>query len=108
MLSLHPAGRDAGTALIAENRMRWMVGAPMEDTICAMHLMLEGIPSRYPRLRIVHSHLGGGGGRGPPGGGPGREGRRSGRAERPGRWRRARTTPAPAAPTARIRRRTAT
>ncbi|MEU2430721.1 amidohydrolase family protein [Streptomyces sp. NPDC007861] len=59
VLSLHPAGRDAGTPLIAENRMRWMVGAPMEDTICAMHLMLEGIPSRYPRLRIVHSHLGG-------------------------------------------------
>ncbi|MFF3322168.1 amidohydrolase family protein [Streptomyces sp. NPDC002889] len=59
VLSLHPAGRDAGSPLIAENRMRWMVGAPMEDTICAMHLMLEGIPRRYPRLRIVHSHLGG-------------------------------------------------
>ncbi|WP_351235716.1 amidohydrolase family protein [Streptomyces sp. NPDC002133] len=59
VLSLHPAGRDAGTPLIAENRMRWMVGAPTEDTICAMHLMLEGIPSRFPRLRIVHAHLGG-------------------------------------------------
>ncbi|MGW7364339.1 amidohydrolase family protein [Streptomyces sp. NPDC054841] len=59
VLSLHPAGRDAGSPLIAENRMRWMVGAPMEDTICAMHLMIEGIPSRFPRVRIVHSHLGG-------------------------------------------------
>ncbi|MFJ6634383.1 amidohydrolase family protein [Streptomyces sp. NPDC091376] len=59
VLSLHPAGRDAGSPLIAENRMRWMVGAPTEDTICAMHLMLEGVPSRFPRLRIVNSHLGG-------------------------------------------------
>ncbi|MFD4142916.1 amidohydrolase family protein [Streptomyces sp. NPDC058572] len=59
VLSLHPAGRDAGSPLIAENRMRWMVGAPMEDTVCAMHLMLEGIPRRFPRLRIVHAHLGG-------------------------------------------------
>ncbi|MFE7778651.1 amidohydrolase family protein [Streptomyces sp. NPDC057445] len=59
VLSIHPAGQDAGSPLIAENRMRWMVGAPVEDTICAMHLILEGIPSRFPRLRIVHSHLGG-------------------------------------------------
>ncbi|MFI1470048.1 amidohydrolase family protein [Streptomyces wuyuanensis] len=59
VLSLHPAGRDAGSPLIARNRMRWMVGAPTEDTICAMHLILEGVPSRFPRLRIVHAHLGG-------------------------------------------------
>ncbi|MFJ9817160.1 amidohydrolase family protein [Streptomyces sp. NPDC101151] len=59
VLSLHPAGRDAGSPLIAANRMRWMVGAPMEDTVCAMHLMLEGIPRRFPRIRIVHAHLGG-------------------------------------------------
>ncbi|MFE3492899.1 amidohydrolase family protein [Streptomyces sp. NPDC059175] len=58
-LSIHPAGRDAGSPLIARNRMRWMVGAPMEDTICAMHLILEGVPNRFPRVRIVHSHLGG-------------------------------------------------
>ncbi|MFD7611842.1 amidohydrolase family protein [Streptomyces sp. NPDC059828] len=59
VLGLHPAGQDAGTPLIADNHMRWMVGAPMEDTICAMHLMLEGVPRRFPRLRIVHAHLGG-------------------------------------------------
>ncbi|MFE0198754.1 amidohydrolase family protein [[Kitasatospora] papulosa] len=59
VLSLHPAGRDAGSPLIERNRMRWMVGAPTEDTICAMHLILEGVPSRFPRLRIVHAHLGG-------------------------------------------------
>ncbi|WP_411133926.1 amidohydrolase family protein [Streptomyces sp. C10] len=59
VLSLHPSGHDAGSPLIAAHRMRWMVGAPTEDTICAMHLILEGIPRRLPCLRIIHSHLGG-------------------------------------------------
>ncbi|REK88742.1 amidohydrolase [Streptomyces inhibens] len=59
VLSLHPSGHDAGSPLIAAHRMRWMVGAPTEDTICAIHLILEGIPRRFPRLRIIHAHLGG-------------------------------------------------
>ncbi|MGP8296954.1 amidohydrolase family protein [Streptomyces inhibens] len=59
VLSLHPSGHDAGSPLIAAHRMRWMVGAPTEDTICAMHLILEGVPRRFPRLRIIHAHLGG-------------------------------------------------
>lgn len=59
VLSLHPSGHDAGSPLIAAHRMRWMVGAPTEDTVCAMHLILEGVPRRFPRLRIIHSHLGG-------------------------------------------------
>ncbi|MGI5261859.1 hypothetical protein [Streptomyces angustmyceticus] len=32
VLSLHPSGHDAGSPLIAAHRMRWMVGAPTEDT----------------------------------------------------------------------------
>ncbi|MGX7758236.1 amidohydrolase family protein [Streptomyces angustmyceticus] len=59
VLSLHPSGHDAGSPLIAAHRMRWMVGAPTDDTVCAMHLILEGVPRRFPRLRIIHSHLGG-------------------------------------------------
>ncbi|AYF79218.1 amidohydrolase [Nocardia yunnanensis] len=59
VLYIHPSGHDAHTPLIGEHRMRWMVGAPMEDTIAAMHLILAGIPLRYPRVRIVLSHLGG-------------------------------------------------
>lgn len=59
VLYIHPSGHDACTPLIAEHHMRWMVGAPMEDTIAAMQLILAGIPSRYPRIRIVLSHLGG-------------------------------------------------
>ncbi len=39
--------------------MVWSVGAPMEDTVAIMHLVIAGIPSRYPRMKIVASHLGG-------------------------------------------------
>ncbi|MFI6320190.1 amidohydrolase family protein [Nonomuraea sp. NPDC050556] len=59
VLYVHPSGHDADTPLIGEHRMRWMVGAPMEDTIAAMHLILAGIPARYPRVKIIISHLGG-------------------------------------------------
>jgi 6-methylsalicylate decarboxylase len=59
VLYVHPAGCGAGSPLIAEHDMTWMVGAPIEDTVAAMHLIVAGIPSRYPDLRIVMGHLGG-------------------------------------------------
>lgn len=59
VLYIHPSGHDAGTALIGDHNMRWMVGAPVEDTIAAMQLILAGIPSRYPNVKIITSHLGG-------------------------------------------------
>ena len=31
----------------------------MEDTISIMQLITKGIPSRYPNIRIINSHLGG-------------------------------------------------
>jgi aminocarboxymuconate-semialdehyde decarboxylase len=36
-----------------------MVGAPVEDTISVMHLITNGIPTRYPNIKIINSHLGG-------------------------------------------------
>jgi 6-methylsalicylate decarboxylase len=36
-----------------------MVGAPVEDTISVMHLITNGIPARYPNIKIINSHLGG-------------------------------------------------
>ena len=36
-----------------------MVGAPVEDTISTMQLITRGIPSRYPDIKIINSHLGG-------------------------------------------------
>lgn len=59
VLYIHPAGEGAASALITGHDMTWMVGAPVEDTVAVMHLILAGIPARYPRMRILASHLGG-------------------------------------------------
>ena len=59
VLYLHPAGNSACSPLIADYHLTWMVGAPVEDTISIMHLITHGIPSRYPNIKIINSHLGG-------------------------------------------------
>ncbi|MGW6710064.1 amidohydrolase family protein [Streptomyces sp. NPDC054956] len=59
VLYVHPAGEGAASPLITGHRMTWMVGAPVEDTVAVMHLVLAGVPLRYPRMRILASHLGG-------------------------------------------------
>jgi len=59
VLYLHPAGNAACTPLIADYHGTWSVGAPVEDTISVLHLITHGIPSRYPRMKILNSHLGG-------------------------------------------------
>ena len=59
VLYLHPAGNSACTPLIKDFSLTWMVGAPVEDTISIMQLITRGIPSRYPNIKIINSHLGG-------------------------------------------------
>jgi 6-methylsalicylate decarboxylase len=59
VLYLHPAGNSACSPLIANYHLTWMVGAPVEDTISIMHLITHGIPTRYPNIKIINSHLGG-------------------------------------------------
>jgi aminocarboxymuconate-semialdehyde decarboxylase len=59
VLFVHPAGEDAGSRLIAEAGLSWMIGAPIEDTFAAVHLIARGILSRFPGLRVVIPHLGG-------------------------------------------------
>jgi len=59
VLYIHPAGCGAESPLINQHRIVWSVGAPIEDTIAIMHLVLAGIPSRYPDMKIIASHLGG-------------------------------------------------
>lgn len=59
VLYVHPAGEGAASPLITGHRMTWMVGAPVEDTVAVMHLVLAGLPLRYPRMRVLISHLGG-------------------------------------------------
>lgn len=59
VLFVHPAGCGAGSPLIGPYGLTWMIGAPIEDTVSIAHLVTHGIPSRFPRLKIVNSHLGG-------------------------------------------------
>jgi aminocarboxymuconate-semialdehyde decarboxylase len=59
VLYVHPAGAGAGSELIAGHNLTWSIGAPIEDTVAIMHLILAGIPSRYPNMKIIASHLGG-------------------------------------------------
>lgn len=59
ILYIHPAGNSCCSRLIADHHLTWQVGAPMEDTISIMQLITNGIPSRYPNIRIINSHLGG-------------------------------------------------
>jgi 6-methylsalicylate decarboxylase len=59
VLYLHPAGNSACSPLISEHHLTWMVGAPIEDTISVMHLITNGVPMRYPNIKIINSHLGG-------------------------------------------------
>jgi aminocarboxymuconate-semialdehyde decarboxylase len=59
VLYLHPVGNRACSSLIGD-QLTWMIGAPIEDTIAAAQLIVAGLPSRYPALKIIVSHLGGG------------------------------------------------
>ena len=59
VLYLHPAGNAACSPLIAGYHGTWSIGAPVEDTISILHLITRGIPSRFPRMKILNSHLGG-------------------------------------------------
>jgi 6-methylsalicylate decarboxylase len=59
VLYLHPAGNSACSPLISDYHLTWMVGAPMEDTISIMQLITRGVPTRYPNIKIINSHLGG-------------------------------------------------
>jgi predicted TIM-barrel fold metal-dependent hydrolase len=56
---VHPAGESACSPLIAEYGITWMLGAPMEDTIGALHLIVSGLVTRYRNINFVVCHLGG-------------------------------------------------
>jgi predicted TIM-barrel fold metal-dependent hydrolase len=49
----------APSPLIAPYDLTWVVGAPIEDTLAAVHLIFSGVLQRYPNIRVLVSHLGG-------------------------------------------------
>jgi len=59
VLYIHPTGNGVDSPYVNPYHLRWAIGAPMEDTVSVMHLIEAGIPQRYPKLKIVNSHLGG-------------------------------------------------
>ncbi|MDH6422282.1 amidohydrolase family protein [Aurantimicrobium minutum] len=59
VLYVHPAGESVQSLLIKDAPMTWMVGAPVEDTVSIVDMIINGIPSLYPNIKIINSHLGG-------------------------------------------------
>jgi predicted TIM-barrel fold metal-dependent hydrolase len=60
VLFLHPAVNGLRSPLIADWGLTAPAGPLFEDATVAMHLMVKGIPVRYPNIRIIVPHLGGG------------------------------------------------
>lgn len=55
---LHPVGQEKVPFLAGYN-LAWLVGAPFEDTVTALRLIMAGVLERYPNLRFIVPHLGG-------------------------------------------------
>ncbi|MBT5030759.1 MAG: amidohydrolase [Proteobacteria bacterium] len=59
ILFFHPEGVGACSAMVNAYNLTWPIGATIEDTMLTAHLIAQGIPSRYPNVRIIVPHLGG-------------------------------------------------
>jgi predicted TIM-barrel fold metal-dependent hydrolase len=59
ILFFHPHGLGACSPLVQEKNLTWPIGALIEDTTLIGHLIVNQIPKRYPRVRIIVPHLGG-------------------------------------------------
>ena len=59
VLYLHPSGNGIESPFVGPFKMTWAIGAPMEDMVSTLHLIYAQIPIKYPRIKIVNSHLGG-------------------------------------------------
>jgi aminocarboxymuconate-semialdehyde decarboxylase len=57
-LFLHPMGVGFGGELKPYG-LDWLVGALFEDTLAGIRLVISGITTRYPNIRVILPHLGG-------------------------------------------------
>jgi aminocarboxymuconate-semialdehyde decarboxylase len=57
VLFLHPMG--IGGPCMDKFNLPFLVGAPFEDTVAAVRLVLGGVTTRYPNMRVIVPHLGG-------------------------------------------------
>lgn len=59
-LFLHPAVGGLSSPLVNDWNLAAAAGPLLEDTVVALHLMVKGIPTRFPSIKIIVPHLGGG------------------------------------------------
>lgn len=55
---LHPVGQE-DTPWLAGRNLAWIVGAPFEDTVAALRLVMSGVTDRFPHLKFIVPHVGG-------------------------------------------------
>jgi aminocarboxymuconate-semialdehyde decarboxylase len=60
LIFVHPTTRGFGLPALADYYLWNSAGNPLETTITAAHLAAAGVLERYPRLRILLAHGGGG------------------------------------------------
>ncbi len=58
VMFLHPQGCGCGPFL-EDHGLNFTLGAPFEDSIAALRLVLAGVISRHPKMRVIVPHLGG-------------------------------------------------
>lgn len=56
---LHPCQNGICSSQVNEWGLTVCLGASLEDSLSALHLIARGIPSRYPNLRFIVPHFGG-------------------------------------------------
>jgi predicted TIM-barrel fold metal-dependent hydrolase len=59
VLFIHPAGVACHSPDIMSSGLQWPLGAPFEDTLCAIQLIQAGFPLKYPHMKTILPHLGG-------------------------------------------------
>lgn len=59
VLFVHPAGVACHSPDIMSSGLQWPLGAPFEDTLCAIQLIQAGFQKKYPDLTTILPHLGG-------------------------------------------------
>lgn len=55
---LHPVGQ-AFVCGMGDFGLDWLIGAPIEDSVAAMRIVLSGVAGRYPGIQWIVPHLGG-------------------------------------------------
>jgi predicted TIM-barrel fold metal-dependent hydrolase len=60
VLFLHPAVTGLASPMLNDWNLKAAAGPLMEDAVIAMQLIVRGLPVRYPDIRIIVPHLGGG------------------------------------------------